>query len=290
MATIRDKSYSHWEGTLLERKLPWWPITRTGIGLTFRKKHFKFLFSFSFLPAVFFLAGIYISERLEDFKFMVKGSQNFITVNPAYFKTYMTNDFVLFLMIMLMVFSGAGLIADDLKHNALQIYFSRPIRKLDYLLGKAAVVFFFILLLTLAPGLVFYVMKIIFSGSFAFVAEFPWLLPSIIGYSLLLTVFFAFYTLLMSALSKNRRYVTILIFAVYLFSDIVYGITFGIFQSPYLALFSLKGVLQQAGAVIYRQRLPFDYPGYMAFVVLAAICAVSAFILRRRIRGVEVIK
>jgi len=290
MAMIRDTSYSHWQGTLLERKLPWWPITRTGIGLTFRKKHFKFLFSFAFLPAVFFLVGIYISERLEDFKFMVKGSQNFITVNPAYFKNYMTNDFILFWMIMLMVFSGAGLIADDLKHNALPIYFSRPIRKWDYLLGKAAVIFFFILLLTLVPGLVFYVMKIIFSGSFAFVAEFPWLLLSIIGYSLLLTVFFAFYTLLMSALSKNRRYVTILIFAVYLISDNLSGITNGIFHNPYFGLLSLKGVLQQAGAVIFGQRLPYDYPGYWAFAVIVGICVLSGFILRRRIREVEVIR
>jgi len=290
MATIREKGYSHWDGALEERRFPWWPITRTGIQLAFRRKHFKFFFSVSFLPAVVFLVGVYISERIEDFKFMIQGPENIIKINPAFFKTYFTNDFLLFLMVMLLVFSGAGLIADDLKHNALQLYFSRPIGKKDYFLGKAAVIFFFILVLTLVPGLVLFFMKLVFSGNFKLLTGYPWLLPAIIGYSALLTIFFAFYTLLLSALSKNRRYVTILIFAIYIFSDVVYGITFGIFRSPYVALFSLKANFQQAGAVIFGQRLPYAYPGYLSFLVLFGICAVSAAVLHKRIRGVEVIK
>jgi hypothetical protein len=290
MATIREKGYSHWDGTLEERKLPWWPITRTGIRLAFQKKHFKFFFSVSFLPAIVFLVGIYISERIEDFKFWVQGSESFIKVNPAFFKTYLTNDFLLFMLVMLLVFSGAGLIADDLKHNALQLYFSRPIGKKDYFLGKASVIFFFILVLTLVPGLVLFFMKLVFSGDFKLLTDYPWLLPAIIGFSALLTVFFAFYTLLLSALSKNRRYVAILIFATYVFSDVVYGITFGIFHSPYVALFSLKANFQQAGALIFGQPLPYAYPGYLSFLVLFGICIISAAVLRRRIRGVEVIQ
>jgi len=290
MATIRDKGYSHWDGTLRDRRFPWWPITRTGILLTFRKKQFKFFFAFAFVPAVAFLAGIYISERLEDFKFMFKGSEKFITINPAYFKTYFTSDFLLFMMVMILVFAGAGLVADDLKHSALQLYFSRPIGKKDYLLGKAAVIFFFILVLTLVPGLLFVIFKLIFAGSFRFLVEYPWLLLSIVGYSALLTLFFASYTLLLSALSKNRRYVTILIFGVYLFSDIIYGILFGIFRSPYVALFSLKGNLQQVGAMMFGQKLPFAYPGYLSFLVLAGICAASAAVFWRRLRSVEEVR
>jgi ABC-type transport system involved in multi-copper enzyme maturation permease subunit len=290
MATIREKGYSHWDGTLLERRFPWWPITRTGILLTFRKKQFKFFFAFAFVPALAFIVGIYISERLEDFKFMFKGSEKLITINPAYFKMYFASDFLLFMMVMILVFAGAGLISDDLKHNALQLYFSRPLEKKNYLLGKASVVFFFILLLTLVPGLLFVIFKVVFAGSFRFLIEYPWLLMSVVGYSALLTVFFASYTLLLSALSKNRRYVTILIFAVYLFSDILYNILFGTFRNPYVALFSLKGNLQQAGAMMFGQKPPFDYPAYLSFLVLAAICAVSAAVLWRRLRSVEEVR
>jgi ABC-type transport system involved in multi-copper enzyme maturation permease subunit len=290
MTTIREKGYHHWEGRLGDRRFPWWPITRTGILLAFRKKRFKLFFAGAFIPAVVFLGGIYVSERLEDFKFMVRGTERLISINPDYFKSYFTNGGLLFLLVLVLVFAGAGLVADDLKHNSLQLYFCRPLRKRDYLFGKMAVVFFFVLVLTLLPGLLLFLFKLIFSGSFKFFLAYPWLPLAIIGYSALLTVFFAFYALLLSASSKNSRYVMILIFMVYLFSDILHGILYGIFRSPYTALFSIQSNLRQAGAFVFGQKLPFQFPAVWSFAVLAAVCVVSAFVLNRKIRGVEVIK
>jgi len=290
MATVREKGYYHWDGQLVERRFPWAPITRTGIRLAFKKKGFRFLFAGAFLPSVVFLGLIYASEHLEDFKFMTRGSQQFITINAGSFKTYFTLPPFLFIMILMLVFAGAGLIADDLKHNSLQIYFSRPLRKKDYLLGKMAVVFFFILIVTLVPGVIVLAFKLIFDGSFKFFLDIPWLILSIIGYSALLAVFFGFYTLLLSALSKNSRYVMILIFMVYLFSDVLFGILFSIFRTPYMALFSIRANLQQVGAFIFAQKLPVAVPAVWSFLVLAAVCALSAFVLNRKIRGVEVIR
>lgn len=292
MATVRERGYTHWDGHLLERRHPWWPITRTGIELAFRKKKFKFVFSMAFLPAVVFLAGIYISERMEDFRFLQRDSDGsaILNVNPAFFRTYMASEFMIFMLIMLLVFAAGGLIADDLKHNSLQLYFSRPLRKRDYFLGKAAVVAFFVLILTLVPALLLLIMKLVFSGSFRFLGQYPLLPLSIAGYAVVLTVFLAFYALLLSALSKNSRYVSVLIFMVYLFSDIAFGIFQGIFRSPYVALISLKSNLLQVAAVMFGQRPPFAFPPVLSFAVLAAVCLVSAAVLRRRIRGVEVVR
>jgi len=126
--TIKEKGYAHWDGEFLDKKFPWWPITRYGIKLTFRKKFFKLVFPMSLLPAVVFLAGIYVSERLEDFKFMFRDSVPFLQIDPAYFKTYLAESFMIFIMLITVIFCGAGLISDDLKHNALQLYFSRPLK------------------------------------------------------------------------------------------------------------------------------------------------------------------
>lgn len=290
MATIREKGYSHWDGKLTERRFPWWPITRTGILLAFRKKRFKFVFAGSFVPAVVFLVGLYISERLEDFKAFLQGSDRLLNINPNYFKTYFTNDSLLFLIVLVLGFAAAGLIADDLKHNSLQLYLSRPLRKKDYLLGKMSVIFFFVLILTAVPGLVLLIFKLIFAGSFKFFLDYPWLPLSILGYSALLTVFFAFYVLFLSSLSKNTRYVTILVFMIYIFSDILFGILSGIFHEPAMALFSIKANLQQAGAFLFGQKLPFAVPAGWSFLILAGICVLSAAVLNRKIRSVEVIK
>lgn len=287
---IRDRGYFHWDGAFVDRRFPWWPVTLQSLRLAFKKKFFKFFFVSSLLPTFIALGLIYASERIEDFRFMVRGQRSILQVNPAFFKNYFSNDGLLFLMVMLMLFAGAGLIADDMKHNALQLYFSRPLRKRDYLLGKAGTLSFFLLTLTFVPGLLFILFKLIFSGSFGFLREFPWLPLSVVGVSLLFTIFFTMYTLLLSSLSSNRRYVSILIFGVYLFSDILFGIFHGNFRSPYFALISIKANLQQLTAFLFRRPPTFQVSWVYSLLILLAICLAAFFVVKKRTKGVTVIR
>jgi len=288
--TIKEKGYSHWDGEFLVRKFPWWPITRYGIKLTFQRKFFRLTFPLSLLPAVFFLGLIYVSERLEDFPFLRGEIVQLLQINPNFFKTYLTQGFMLFILLMIVIFCGSSLISDDLKHNSLQLYFARPLKKKDYFLGKTAVIVFFLFMITLVPGLVFFFMKLIFSGSLKFFLAYPLLPLSIIGYSLIVTGFFSFYTLFLSSLSKNRRLVSILIFGIYFTSDIVYAIFHEQFRSHYVSLVSLRANLQQVGAHIFGQKTPYDIPWIFSFLVLLGICVFAGFVLRNKVKGVEIVK
>lgn len=290
METIREKGYHHWNGQLNQKQSYFWPITRTGIKLAFQRKYFKFLFSSSFLPAVMYAAGIYIAERLEDFKFMTQGAERTIQVNPGFFKSYLTLDFLFFMIILLMSLGGAGLISDDFRHKAVQLYFARPITRLDYILGKAGVVVFFVGLLTLVPGLVLFILKLLFSGSFKFFLQYPWLIFSITGYSLFLMIFFTAFVLLLSSLSKNRRYVSVIIFVLYIISDITQGVIYLIFRTPYAALFSFKANLKQVAAAFFLEKMPYPYPWYLSFLVLIIFCFFSYLVIKNKVRGVEVIR
>lgn len=290
MAEVREKGYHHWEGQLQDQGRAFWPITRTGIKLAFQRKRFKFLFAVSFMPAITFAVGIYISERLEDFKFMAQGAERTLQVNPGFFKTYLSLDFIFFMILLLMALGGAGLIADDFRHKAIQLYFARPLTRLDYLLGKAGVVMFFVGLLTLVPALILFLLKLLFSGSFKFFLDYPWLPLSIVIYSAFLMVFFTCYVLLASSVSKNRNYVIALIFAVYYLSEIARGIFYVIFRSPYSILLSIPGNLQQVAAAVFQVKPALAVPWYLSFLVLSAFCLLSFFFLRRKLRGVEVIR
>jgi ABC-type transport system involved in multi-copper enzyme maturation permease subunit len=288
--TVREKGYSHWDGELKPGRHPWWPITRLGIKLAFRKKFFKFIYFSAFLPALAFLVGIYISERIEDFQWMIKGSTKVLEVNPRFFNYYFSSDFLLFMMVMILLVSGAGLISDDLKYNSLQLYLARPLKKKDYLTGKMAVLVFFLFSLTILPGFVFIIFKLLFAGNFSFLSSYPWLPLAVIGHSLLVTAFFCLYTLLLSSLSKNRRYVSILIFAVYVFSDILHGFFYENFRQPAFALISIKVNLQQMGAFFFKQKPVYPVAWYLSLLVLVSICLAAAFVLRRKVKGVEVVK
>jgi ABC-type transport system involved in multi-copper enzyme maturation permease subunit len=290
--SIKERGYTHWDGELEKRKCPWLPMTWSGVRMTFRKKFFKFTFFLALIPVFAFLAGIYISERLEDFQFMTDDMEmlNFLQVSPLYFKNYLAGSFLLFMMIVILVFCGAGLISEDLKHNALQLYFSRPLRKSDYLFGKASVIAFFLLLLTLIPGWLFFAAKLLFAGNFAFFRQYPWLPVSVLGYSLFLTAFFALYTLFLSSLSHNRRYVALIVFGLYLISDIIFGIFYGIFHHPYLSLLSIKVNLQQIGAAFFRVQPQYPVPWIYSFLLLAVFGLAAGMFINRRVSGVEAVK
>jgi len=290
--TIKEKGYTHWNGEFKDIRFRWGPISRYAIKLAFRRKFFKFLFFSALVPSLITLAMIYVSERLDDFAFLAPDSEavSFLEINPLFFMRYFCGDWLLFMIVLLLVFCGAGLIADDLKYNSLQLYFSRPITKQDYFLGKASVIVFFLGLITIVPGLVFVIMKLVFAGNFQFLRQYPWLPFSVVAYSAFLILFFTFYTLLLSSLNKNRRYVAVLIFGLFVFSDIIFGIFHGIFRNPYFSLLSIKKNLKQVGAVLFGQDPPFDIPWVLSLLILAAFCAFSAVILNKKIRGVEVVK
>ena len=287
---IAEQGYLHWQGRPTESHRPWRAITRLGLRLAFKRKFFKFALGVSLMPAVFFSIGVYLAETISNFQVTMGGRRQLLAVDPAYFRTYFTSEFLLFMMLMLMVLAGAGLIADDLRSNSLQLYFARPIRKRDYLLGKAGVTSFFLLLMTLVPGVLFIILKLIFSGSLRFLGQYPWLPLAVAAYSLILTVFFTLFTLAISSLGKNRRFTSIMLFLVYIFSDVFFGVLYGSFHLPELCWLSIKANLQQVGAALFRATPPYDASWVVSAVILAALSGGAALLLFRRVRSVEVIR
>jgi ABC-type transport system involved in multi-copper enzyme maturation permease subunit len=287
---IAEQGYLHWKGRPSATQKPWRAITRFGIRLALRRKFFKLTLALSLLPAFAFGIGVYLAETIENFQIFMGGSKRILTVDPAYFRVYFTSDFLYFMILMLMILSGAGLIADDLKSGSLQLYFARPLRKRDYLLGKLGVTGFFVLLLTLAPGIVFILLQLIFSGSFKLLAQHPWLPLAVLLYSLILAVLFSLATLFVSALSKNRRFAGVLLFLIYFGSDVAYAVFHEIFRRPELGWLSIRANLQQVGAAVFGAAPPLDAPWPVSALILAVLAGVAVFFLFKRIRSVEVIR
>ena len=63
----------------------------------------------------------------------------------------------------LVLLVGPGLISQDLRFNALPLYFSRPLRRFDYFLGKLGVIGFFLGAVAIVPAVVAYVLGVVFS-------------------------------------------------------------------------------------------------------------------------------
>ena len=118
----------------------------------------------------------------------------------------------IFFAVLMLLVTGAGQIADDLRSGALQIYFGKPIRQIDYVLGKFAATFASALFVTLVPALLLLAVCAAFAPDFTFLTGNPLLPLRILGFSGLVSLSLAALVLALSSVARNGRSVG-LIFA-----------------------------------------------------------------------------
>jgi len=108
------------------------------------------------------------------------------------------------------IWVGAGLIANDRRANALQIYLSKPLARSEYIAGKLGVLMVFLILVTWVPALLLLLLQMLFAGSFVFIRKNIFLFPAITIFAFVQVLAASFAMLALSSLSKSSRFVAIL--------------------------------------------------------------------------------
>lgn len=254
-------------------------IARTGIRALLGKRVFLGLLLLSWFPFFVRAVQIYASANLPQLSALAPTAKMF-------------RDFLGFqetFLFFITVYAGAGLIANDRRANALQIYLSKPLTRFEYIAGKLAVLAAFLLLVSWVPAVVLLVVQVMFTGSFDFFTSNLQLLPAITVFSLVQCLVASIVMLALSSLSKNSRYVGVLYAAVIFFTQAMYGVLRGITRSTSFSWLSIPLNLSQIGDFVFRLPLQYDTPLVVAVLIIAAAVALSAFVLDRRVRGIEVV-
>lgn len=275
---IRERGYHTWDGELKSRGIVWLPIFLNGIKTAFKKKFAKVFFSFTISPFLIFLIGIYVSTKPE--LKMLTEVVKLLKTDAQFFCTFFTNGFTYFMLVMLSVFVFAELISGDLKYNSFPLYFSRPLVRKDYVIGKFSIIMFYLLLFTLVPGILLLIFKFIFTGELSVT---PRVFFAIILLPILISSFFAAITLMISSISSNSRYVKIIIFLLFAFSNGISEMLKGIFKNTYFNLFSFPRNIEQLGAYIFNTRPVFSVPGWISLSIILGLIIFSFFIIFKRI-------
>lgn len=275
---IREKGYHTWDGELKSGGIVWLPIFLNGIKTAFKKKFAKAFFSFTISPFLIFLIGIYVSTKPE--LKMLTEVVKLLKTDARFFCTFFTNGFTYFMLVMLSIFVFAELISGDLKFNSFPLYFSRPLVRKDYVLGKFSVIMFYLLLFTLVPGILLMIFKFLFTGEISIA---PRVFFAIIILPILISGFFASVTLMISSISSNSRYVKVIIFLLFSFSEVISDTLKGIFKNTYFNLFSFPRNIEQMGAYIFNTRPVFSAPGWISLIIIVGLIIFSFFIIFKRI-------
>ena len=276
---IHDQSYRRYRGGKAMPGQAWTVIARAGITKMIRQRAFLGLLLFAWLPFLVRAVQIYVTANYPQVAMFAPTAETFRQFLEQ-------QDFFVFVMT---IYVGAGLISNDRRANALQIYLSKPLMRTEYIFGKAAILFAFILFVTLVPGLLLLLLQVLFAGSFAFLKKNLFLFPAITVASLLQAILSTFTMLALSSLSKSARYVGILYAGILFFTAAIYGAMLAITGSTRLSWMSLGANLSQVVDVIFRLKPRYATPWQVSLLVILALVAVSISVLERRVRGVEVV-
>ena len=123
---VHDQGYRRYAGARALHDRAWWVIARAGIVERLRERRFLALLLFAWSPFVVRAVQIYVASSFVQASFLRPDEQTF--------RQFLDQQraFVFFVTI----YAGAGLIANDRRANALQIYLSKPITRVQYVGGK----------------------------------------------------------------------------------------------------------------------------------------------------------
>lgn len=276
---IHDQSYRHYEGPRAPAGRAWTVIAWAGIMTFIRKRMFMGLLIFAWIPFVVRAVQLYISSNYPQASLLAPSANTFRTFLEQ-------QDFFVFVIT---VYVGAGLIANDRRANALQIYLSKPLMRSEYIAGKFSVIFTFLMFVTFVPAVLLLLLKIAFDGRFSFLAQNVFLIPAITVASLLEVTLVSCAMLALSSLSKSARFVAILYVGVLFFSKALFGALYAITATSAVSWISIGDDLLQVVDVIFRIKPRYETPWQVSLLVVVAVIVVAISVLERRVRGVEVV-
>jgi ABC-2 type transport system permease protein len=275
---IHDQGYRRYAGRRAATGGAWRVIARQHILPILRQRRFLLLLIAAWAPFIVRGVQIYVSTNYQQASFLAATAQTF--------REFLSQQrFFVFLISIAL----AGLIADDRRANALQLYLSKPLTRLEYIVGKLAALLTFLLGITLAPALLLLLLQMLFAGSLAFLRANWYLLPAIVLFSVIQSLLSACALLALSSLSNSRQFVAVMYAGIIFFTAAMSQALRAMTGSRAWALISPGDTLDVIADTIFRVPTRSPIPPLVAVLVVVALIGASIAVLERRVRGVEVV-
>src|SRR5690554_562156 len=147
---IHEQKYISYDGPL-KTGGAWWTFARMTFGMGIRLKRTWAMLVALWIPVMFTLVAVFLEygarQKLPQLEQML-GSEGLGSGGLSF-----VLQLQFFSAALLMMVVGCGVIAEDLRYQTFQLYFSRPVERWEYLVGKFAGLAALCSLVTVGPAL-----------------------------------------------------------------------------------------------------------------------------------------
>lgn len=280
MSPVHDQSYRRYGGTRLPLGRGWLVILRAGLRTFLSRKVFLGLLLLAWMPFLVRTVQIYAVVTYPQ-------AGQVLPITAEMFRNFV--DFQGMFAFFVTIYVGAGLIAGDRRANALQVYLSKPLLRVEYIAGKLGTLMVYVTAVTLLPALLLLLMQVVLAGNLDLHRQSPTLLPAVLLASVLRIVVPSFAMLALSSLSNSSRYVAVMYAGLLFVSEALYGVLVFVTGSTRVAWVSFSRNLDVVTDAVFRLPPRYETPTVVSLLVLVCILAIAVSVLERRVRGVEVV-
>jgi len=317
---IHDLGYRNWNGTLVSTWSRWTVIAHAGIQRAWQSRWLRRMLFFAWLPAIWFGLGFFLWEHSLDNPRMRRSLEPFLMSAPemgmldglveGLAETYRVEDeevarhsvwswllYTFFrhpqsvIMVLMVGIIAPSLISQDVRSRAFLLYFSRPVDRWQYALGKLTTIWVYLAMISAVPALALYMLGVLLSPNLQ-VIEATWDLPlRIVAASAVLMIPTAALASCISSLTQESRYAGFGWFAVWIFGWFTYNLMTSLeleqgesLGKEALQKWSLVSLYHTLGEV---QGWVFGFTDFndvrRATMILGILAVVSLIVLFRRI-------
>jgi ABC-type transport system involved in multi-copper enzyme maturation permease subunit len=277
---IYDALYRRYQARAPLHAWRFWPVTREALRQVLLRRMLILLLGFSWLPLLYPVGRVFVVARMSQ---MVP----LLNVDARLFGDFLGGQ--TYLALLMLLFGGAGLIANDLNSGGMLLYLSRAISRRDYVIGKLAAAAALALSVTLVPAALVYVVAIALLPERFLHWGLIWLAPAIAVQSLLMALILSLSALACSSLTRRPAISGIAFFAVLMGLDLAQALLVSSLGLDAAPLLSPLASLRVVGHALFGSAPVGAVHWTWALLSLALFALAALAIVRRRVRAVEIV-
>jgi len=270
-----------------------WAIARSNIRVIFRYWFFWVLIAIAMLHFLITFALIYLKSQMavsDDLGF-VAGLMDQIQVTGsgrAYMEFLLRQTEGVYITL---AYASAVLLATDFQAGGINFYLSKPIGRVQYLLGKLIALFVVVGIQTLIPALALFVEAALYAENFTYVSDHTHILIGIFAYSAIIMIVPSVLGLAI-AVTFRKTAPIIVVWIGFLFIIPAFGALLrAVFDNGNWLMLGLRYDLRVLGGALFsiispagEMKLPY------VLVIIVTLSVLSITIVLRQLKPVEVVQ
>jgi ABC-2 type transport system permease protein len=286
---VYKRTYKAYRGPLTPAWSRFTVLSRYGLRNLFNSRPFT---AFTVLCTVPFLIGLVLVYVLNSTtaQMVLRIGPDHPVVNKFWFLAFLSIE--AWMGFVVAAWGGPGMITKDFANHSVQLYLSRPLSRVEYVVGKASVLVILLSCISWVPALVLFFVQAGLQGH-GWLWENLWIAGAIVLSSVIGILMVSLISMAVAVWVKWRIAATALMFAIFFLLPGLAQVVSVILQTRWGQVLNFPLMIMVIWAHLFRLSEPrhnplSDFPLWAAWASTLGMCAICFWLLNTRLKAREV--